>query len=153
MENNCFSCGWYDNYKKKCMEIEYIKTHKITCKKPTWKKWKSMCSEPDHAKNREVWYTKDISPKLQEKLTEFDKIVEKMRNTLIAKNNDYGNDNISQLGLKGIFVRTWDKVSRLKQLVWEAKDPKVKDESVSDTFMDLANYAIIALIFKRGKWN
>lgn len=68
------------------------------------------------------------------------------------KNNDYGHDNISALGLKGVYVRLWDKVSRLKQLVWLAKEQEVADESIEDTFKDIANYATIALLFMRDQW-
>ena len=95
-------------------------------------------------------YIKD--EKLRQKIEEFDKIVAKMRQIMIDKNSDYGNDNIGTLGIKGVFVRVWDKVSRLKNLVWLGKENQVKDESIEDTFFDLANYAIISLIVKRGKW-
>lgn len=86
------------------------------------------------------------------KIKEFDKIVSEMRKTFIAKNKDYGDDNIRLLGENGVYVRMWDKISRLKQLVWNNQKNAVKDESVEDTYKDLANYAIIGLIFRRGKW-
>ena len=95
-------------------------------------------------------YIKD--DKLRQKVDEFDKIVAEMRETLIRKNSDYGNENIGTLGEKGIFVRIFDKVCRLKNLVWNSKEAQVKGETTLDTYMDLANYAIIAIIFNRGKW-
>jgi len=102
-------------------------------------------------KMQDYSYIKD--EKLKQKLYEFDNIVDKMRSIIIAKNNDYGNANIGDLGIKGLFVRLWDKVNRLKQLVWVEKENQVKDESIEDTYLDLANYAVISIIVKRGKWN
>lgn len=86
------------------------------------------------------------------KLKEFKKIQNHMEKTFIAKNHDYGDDNIGVLGSKGVYVRMWDKMSRLKRLMWEERNAKVKDETIQDTLEDLANYAIIALIVHRGKW-
>lgn len=75
-----------------------------------------------------------------------------MRALMVKKNHDYGDDNITSLGAKGVYVRMHDKMCRLKMLLWEARDPKVQDESVQDTLNDLACYAIIAMIELRGKW-
>lgn len=88
----------------------------------------------------------------KEKLDGFDEVVKKMRDTIEAKNQDYGDDNIGRLGEKGCFVRMADKVARLKQLIWDDKEGKVADETVEDTLMDLANYAIITVLLRRKKW-
>ena len=45
-------------------------------------------------------------------------------------------------------VRLWDKVNRLKNLVWGNSRPK--NESVEDTLTDVAGYAIIALMLRKG---
>lgn len=89
---------------------------------------------------------------MNEKLKEFDRIVKDMRKVFVAKNHDYGDDNISVLGSKGVYVRIFDKVSRLKTLIWENKSQNVKDEKISDTLLDLSNYAIIMEILLRNKW-
>lgn len=89
---------------------------------------------------------------MPEKLKEFDRIQKEMRDIFIRKNHDYGDDNIATLASKGVFVRMWDKMSRLKRLLWEQNEAQVKDESVQDTLVDLACYAIIALIVLRNKW-
>jgi len=85
------------------------------------------------------------------KLDEFDKIIKEMRDTFVKKNHDYGDDNILRFGSKGVFIRQWDKMCRLEQLIWNEKDPKVT-ESVEDTLKDLANYCIISLIVLKNKW-
>jgi len=45
-----------------------------------------------------------------------------------------------------------DKIQRLKQLVLLNKDPKVKTESIIDTFQDLSIYGIISQIVSNGNW-
>lgn len=84
----------------------------------------------------------------------FDKITNEMRETFISKQKDYGPQNISQLNppIKGIFVRVFDKVNRLKRLVWEEKEVSVKDETILDTWGDLSVYGIIAIMVSNGWW-
>ena len=95
--------------------------------------------------------------KYPQQYAEFQKITADMYKTHIEKNNCYGSGNIAELGMKGTFCRIHDKVSRLKQLVWKADENAIKsakgmNESVEDTLLDLANYAVIALIQSRNKW-
>ena len=76
---------------------------------------------------------------------------------------DYGKGNISvgtnldtpeeeKVALTGLWFRMNDKIQRLKQLVLMNEEPKVKTESVKDTFQDLSIYGIIAQIVKNKKW-
>ena len=67
---------------------------------------------------------------------------------LVSKQNDYGKDNILGFGEQGLVVRLWDKVNRLKNLVWHNTRPK--NESVEDTLNDIAGYAIIGLMLRKG---
>ena len=69
---------------------------------------------------------------------------------MFRKQNDYGPRNILDLGVRGVFCRAYDKVARLKRLVWEGKDSRVLDEGVEDTWRDLANYGMIAVMVERG---
>jgi len=69
-----------------------------------------------------------------------------------SKNHDYGADNIGALGAKGCYVRIWDKVSRLKTLLWDENRPAIPDEKIIDTLEDLANYAVITLLLLEDKW-
>jgi len=88
----------------------------------------------------------------EQQFAEFKKIIDDMFELHKRKNNDYGSDNIGALGEGALFVRIWDKVSRLKSLTWEKKNAQVKDESIEDTIKDLAVYSIIWLIYRHGKW-
>ncbi len=69
------------------------------------------------------------------------------------KNNDYG-DSFAKLRQElpnAILVRVYDKYSRLKTLM-NNTEQKVKDESIDDTLLDLANYCIMEVI-ERGEAN
>lgn len=77
-------------------------------------------------------------------------------NTFIKKNHDYGSavkqnyDNFESYGenegLKYVFGRIAEKFHRLENLIYGKHDAKVKDESISDTLIDMANYAILAAV-------
>lgn len=66
------------------------------------------------------------------------------------KQLDYGSGNISAFGEFGVIVRMNDKMERLKNL---SKMPVAKNESIEDTYKDIANYAVIALMIRRNLWN
>jgi hypothetical protein len=97
-----------------------------------------------------------------EQVAEFDRILEKMRQTHLDKNADYSPANILGAGEIGLMTRIWDKTSRLMNLTgfrieiasseYEKPLIPVVDESVEDTLTDLAVYAIIGLILRKGKW-
>lgn len=64
------------------------------------------------------------------------------------KNNDYGESFAkvrNELGSIAILVRLSDKLERLKTLM-KGKEQQVQDESIKDSFRDLANYCIMELI-------
>jgi len=67
---------------------------------------------------------------------------------VIAKQHDYGHDNILAFKEQGLVVRLWDKISRLKNLFWKNAEPK--NETIEDTFTDIAGYAIIGLMLAEG---
>lgn len=80
-------------------------------------------------------------------------ISDTLTNLLIKKHADYGPKNISQSPggpLNGLRVRMWDKVARINNLIDTGKD--AQNESLEDSFADLANYSIIALMVLKGKW-
>ena len=72
----------------------------------------------------------------------------KVAEVVIAKQHDYGHDNILAFKEQGLVVRIWDKMSRLKNLLWKNIEPK--NESIEDTFTDIAGYAIIGLMLAEG---
>lgn len=71
---------------------------------------------------------------------------------MYSKQRDYGRGNIDAFGEVGVLVRASDKLARLKNLLYDNPGSTPKNESVIDTWGDLANYAIIALMIRRGWW-
>ena len=72
---------------------------------------------------------------------------------LLQKHRDYGPTNISRSPggpLNGLRVRIHDKVARINHLIDTGKEPT--NESLRDSFMDLANYAVISLMVIDGTW-
>lgn len=80
--------------------------------------------------------------------------VQGMYDTFVRKNRDYGAQNLSASGIIGIAVRIGDKVSRIWQLVGlrGQHTASVKEENIADTFLDLANYAVVGYLMASGSW-
>jgi hypothetical protein len=89
----------------------------------------------------------------------FRDIIEEMYSIHLSKNADYFKYNMLATGEVGAVTRLWDKMARLMSLsgfdigTGEYRGPKeARNESFDDTLLDMANYAIILLIMRRGKW-
>ena len=81
-------------------------------------------------------------------------IYDELMSVLLAKHKDYGPRNIADApggALNGLRVRIHDKTARINNLIDKSREPKY--ESLEDSFKDLANYAIIALLVLRNKWD
>ena len=90
-------------------------------------------------------------------LEEFRKVAHEFyqhgENVLVSKQNDYRPTNISRSPggpLNGLRVRMHDKISRINHLIDNGATPE--NESLKDSFLDLANYSIIAMMVIDGKW-
>lgn len=88
----------------------------------------------------------DMTPEYFEEA--LDSVLDEMRELMISKQKDYGSKNIMEFGEYGVLVRANDKMARLKNLLQAGKEPN--NESVEDSWLDLANYAVIALMVRRG---
>lgn len=81
------------------------------------------------------------------------KISNELLNILFRKHEDYGPMNIAGApggAMNGLRVRMYDKLARLNNLVDSGDTPNY--ESIEDTLVDLANYAIIGLLVQRNQW-
>ena len=71
-------------------------------------------------------------------------------NTLYAKkNHDYGDSFHEQFieeGWASARIRLTDKLKRFKKLTRNPDSQQVKDESIRDTLIDLANYALMTVM-------
>lgn len=87
-------------------------------------------------------------PIKNDNVQEFQDITTKMLETYTNKNHDYGNSfeqSLDKFGIVAALVRMGDKMNRIESL--SKKDAKVKDESIKDTLLDLANYSIMTLMW------
>lgn len=98
-----------------------------------------------------------------EMMEEFRKIQREQYELFAQKQMAYGKGNIMLGGdigieedkvaaIRGITIRLNDKMQRLLNLVLKGVANPLKNESVSDTFMDMSVYGIISLIVERGSW-
>lgn len=81
-------------------------------------------------------------------------ILEYLHELYVTKNSDYGNsvhDTFEKYGLTSFLVRLEDKLNRARTLTLNPKNQKVTDEKIEDTLLDLANYAILAVIELKNK--
>jgi len=76
-------------------------------------------------------------------------VLDEMRDLMLTKHRDYGPSNILDFGDLGVLVRVNDKVGRLK-ILYKGNAPH--HETVDDSWIDLANYAVIAMMVRRGYW-
>ena len=85
------------------------------------------------------------------KVKRFREITDSMADLYERKNKDYGDSfgkSNNEFGEIAGLIRLSDKLNRLKTLV----DSKAEvDESKKDTLIDLANYAIMQLMWLEGK--
>lgn len=80
-------------------------------------------------------------------------IVDEISTLLVNKQADYGPGNVNNAfggPMNGLLVRIGDKFERIKHLYSSGNKPNF--EAIEDSFKDLANYAIIALMVERGVW-
>jgi hypothetical protein len=79
-------------------------------------------------------------------------VADEVRDTLICKNRDYGDSFAKQYAKYGVMsglIRMDDKMRRLENLVGGAEANV--DESIEDTLMDLAGYAMLCVVEMRKK--
>lgn len=87
-------------------------------------------------------------PVLSDNVEQFMSITQNMAKTYASKNHDYGNsfeNSLDKFGIIASVVRLGDKMNRIESLT--KKSPEVKDESIKDTLLDLANYSIMTIMW------
>lgn len=83
---------------------------------------------------------------------EFKAILDQMNDIYIKKNNDYGdsfNKTCDKFGLTASLIRMTDKLNRFEQLINPLTRLRCQDESIEDTLIDLANYAILTVLYQK----
>lgn len=97
------------------------------------------------------WMPLPEPPKEDEKMNKplyHEAICQQLNDLYRRKNADYGDSfgkSFAEYGMVMPCIRLEDKLNRLKALTRKG-DAQVQDESVTDTLLDLANYAIMTVI-------
>lgn len=89
---------------------------------------------------------------LKRKVSAHENICKMLNDTYARKNADYGDSfgaSYGEYGMMMPLIRLDDKLNRIKALVRNKENAQVREESIDDTLLDLANYAIMTLI-ERG---
>jgi hypothetical protein len=94
----------------------------------------------------------------------FEKVTNTLFSIFLSKQAMYGPDNISlggdmtdekdrKMALLGVWFRMNDKIQRIQNILKkDFNDDEVEFEPLEDSYIDLANYAIISLLVKREIW-
>ena len=94
------------------------------------------------------YYEEDT--KMNEKLHQ--ELLDYIHNLYMTKNKDYGSsthDTYTKYGFTSFLVRLEDKLNRAR--VISQNKANVADEKLEDTLLDLANYAILAVMELKGE--
>ena len=94
----------------------------------------------------------DEIPELPKSWEEFREITNEMAELYARKNADYGDSfgqTYRELGIISAVTRMSDKMNRLKRLTTREYQRAVGDESIDDTLMDMACYAVMTLMERR----
>lgn len=104
----------------------------------------------------EQWLPQDLDLNPEQRAEHLDpwlgEILFELQELMHERGQKYGPTNIAEWGDLGVVVRLSDKMARLRTLYQTGAGAEALDESIEDTLMDLANYAIIALAWRRGLW-
>jgi NTP pyrophosphatase (non-canonical NTP hydrolase) len=103
--------------------------------------------------NSTVKNSPNMEEKRMDKVKQHNEICKELNSIYEAKNKDYGDSFGKGFKLYGMpmpLIRLDDKLNRLKSLT-NSKEQCVKNESIEDTLLGLANYAIMTVIELRKK--
>lgn len=82
----------------------------------------------------------------------FNTLLNQIKDTHEKKNHDYGNSfakSMDEFGMPAAAIRLSDKLNRFKSLI--KSEAQVKDESIEDTLLDMAAYAIMTVEYLKKK--
>lgn len=80
----------------------------------------------------------------------FKQVEEELLQMFLTKHKDYGKGNILSVKELGIALRISEKIERIKHLLMQGEAPA--NESVEETWIDIAVYSILAVLLRRGQF-
>lgn len=105
-----------------------------------------------------------LQKELQKTCDTFQSITDEMFKIFIKKQSMYGLSNVSlsgdmskyedrKMALLGLWFRMNDKIQRIQNILKkDFQNDDIKFESLEDSYLDLANYAVISLLVKKEVW-
>ena len=96
--------------------------------------------EIDETERNSHWLVADGSSGDQELEHKLADLMLEYFNLWKQKQRSYGPHNIGAFGAAGCLIRSNDKVQRLRRHYFLSKDVSLSDESIEDTWKDLAGY-------------
>ncbi|MEN8253459.1 MAG: nucleotide modification associated domain-containing protein [Patescibacteria group bacterium] len=78
----------------------------------------------------------------------YEVVLEELLEMFLKKHHDYGKGNILSIKELGISFRVAEKIERLKNLYLQ--NDGVTNESIEETWLDIATYGVIAVLYGRG---
>ena len=110
---------------------------------------RSVLNDPEEQEIKDMLHLKEKTVEESAEIPgDFDGICRDLMALHAKKNKDYGNAadaSYRDFGLISYVIRLNDKLNRLKSLTKPGVEQEVKSESIEDTLMDLAAYAIMAI--------
>lgn len=82
----------------------------------------------------------------------FAQVNDEILEMFLKKHKDYGKGNILSIEELGISMRIVEKAERLKNLLIKQEGDGPVNESIEETWVDIATYAVIAVLFRRGQF-
>jgi hypothetical protein len=87
----------------------------------------------------------------------YEQVLAELLQMFLKKHRDYGKGNILSIKELGISMRIAEKVERLKNLLMKqemghSKKSGPANESIEETWIDIAVYAIIGVLFRRKQF-
>lgn len=95
-----------------------------------------------------------INPERSPEVDQHKELLDEINDLYARKNQDYGgsfDDSLDEDGLLVLKIRLGDKFKRFSQLI--NNEQMVNDESMRDTLIDLANYALIGVMWMDSQAN
>ena len=116
-----------------------------------WEDWMFEDNTDNTAKTKRKVDKPDID--IETWIHPFQEITNGLYETYCKKNRDYGNSfeqSLNKFGEIAALIRISDKYNRLCSLITN-KEQEVKDESIDDTILDMANYLIMWQMYRKNK--